>query len=367
MLEPMDTVTFMYVVDFFEDWSESLIELGGGFFLFAITITVITREAPWLSLQFQPKYNLEILSVKFGKYLAFLSLFVALVLIIAYTSGANLYQCGKPWLYTTIAYLHDAPVEEWWIACMYCVYVTYIAYFIANLRERHQENKEAILDATVAGDTNGDGKLSRSEWITMNGTDTGFDEADIKHDGQVDVATLTLHRHLTLVQWLYAVTLYLPVVCLLSTATIMDAISNTVPPDGNILGLNEATLAVVTVSAAPILYLVKAYAIPRIANLTIKTVAGSIDGLTSTTATLIIIARVFLTVIFPCVAAFVMSQNCYGLWHGFWTPCQTPSNFNSYVDIQYSFFNTTVQTLSGPSVCGPNYRHYYMDLRCMCP
>ena len=286
--EPMNTVPFMYAESTWDEWSTGFIELMLGLGMFLLSISAITREAPWMSFRFDSNHPLQVLQFKFIKYSAMSSVFIASVLIVIYSFGANLYACGTPWLRTTIAYVSDAPLIEWLTACMYCVFATYVAYFITKIRIlsaahlKRKQNEQVSADTSVvdgvlskgewiakygseessvvadvngvvsvgelsqhknfvSADMNGDCILSKEEWITQFGSEKGFVVADVNDDGNVSFDKIS-ERHLTWPQFLSAVILYFPALCLLSTFTIIDVISKAVPPGSNIFGFSAAVL-----------------------------------------------------------------------------------------------------------------------------
>ena len=198
---------------------------------------------------------------------------------------------------------------------MYCLYVAYTAYFISNIQIRHAELVQ------------------------------GRDDND---------------HLLTWTQWLYAITMYLPAVCLLSSTTVVDAIANSVPPDENIMHMSSSGLSAIQSAVAPVLFLVKAYVLPFIARLTIRVVTGSSDGFVSSQMRFIILARIFLTMVVPCISTLMTSQNCEGFWLLLWTTCQSPSQLDQYTDYKYTVGSyvgvNNIPIVQGTAICGSNYR-----------
>ncbi len=191
------------------------------------------------------------------------------------------------------------------------------------------------------------------------GSEKGFAECDKNGDGVVSFDEMSEH-HLTWSQWLFAIVLYLPTLCLLGSITIIDSIANSVPPGENILGFSSLTLTLVTALVAPVLCLVKAYALPLVTDITIRVVTGSTDEFRSARMAFIGSARTFLTIVVPCTATFLMSTNCLGFWLYLWTPCQTPSQFDANANLPWSLTKSTgsvsFNVLSSSSICGSNYR-----------
>ena len=380
--EPMNTVPFMYAESTWDEWSTGFIELMLGLGMFLLSISAITREAPWMSFRFDSNHPLQVLQFKFIKYSAMSSVFIASVLIVIYSFGANLYACGTPWLRTTIAYVSDAPLIEWLTACMYCVFVTYVVYFITKIRIRHGEYVEGNKTWMMKGEMG----MRVMIWRTRMQDDTqASGMARIKSEiecqsvesrrvsafKQLTHMRLMILRtkgddehHLTWSQYLIVVIIYLPALCLLSTFTIIDAISKAVPPDKNTFGFSATQLTFVSTVVGPVLFLVKSYVLPLVTDSTIQFVTGSTSSWISTRmiATRMrfnISARLFLTIIVPCVSTILMSQNCLGLWLLAWTPCQTPSDFDAYLTITSSIRGApviTFEVMSGSSICGSNYR-----------
>ena len=543
--DPMYPVKFLYAEKTWDEWKWSFLVLIAGTAMFLIVISAMTRKAPWMSFGFVSDHPLQVMQFEFTKYLATSSVFMGSVLIIIYFCGAHLYECGKPWLRTTIAYVYHHPLVEWTTAFMYCVFVTHIVYFITTFRIRHDEYLEGNKTRMVNGemgmrvmiwrtrmqdDTQASGmarikseiecqsvesrrvsafkllnhimvRLIKEEiamrldvwrslmrmdahakhfarqasrkrrtrdgdqaagvrllrqlmtlmvkgemgmrlmtWhLHMKDEDTtgacslsteardGGRAAGVrllhqimnrmmkgemgmrlmiwrlhmKDEDVVDACLLSvetrdedqasgvrlLHqimsrrvkgemgmrlmilrmkgddeRHLTWSQLLIAVIMYFPALCLLSTVTIIDAISNTVPPGDNILGLDDKALFYTSaVLVAPALFLVKAYVLPPVTDLTLRLAAGSTDELIATRTRFIIYARLFLTIVVPCVCTIIMSQNCHGGWRSLWKPCSpTSKKFDANAVISFMvgnvWYTDSVIVLKTSSICNPPYR-----------
>ena len=241
--------------------------------------------------------------------------------MILYYRGANLYQCGKPWLRTTIAYVSDAPLVEWVIACLYCVFVACSTYFIMKIRHRHLNMK------------------IRHRHLNSKNEESGIFKEKVTYG-----------------QWLLAVTLFFPCLCLLSTFTIIDAISNSLPPDDNSVRLSSGLLTVSQLLVGPALYLIKAYALPAVANMALHIAVGSTDGLELHAIQFVVLARSFLTFVVPAAVAFLVSQNCMGYWHEMWMPCANASIFDESSIIREGGGIIVFPILYGSEICGSDYR-----------
>lgn len=223
-----------------------------------------------------------------------------------YYSGANLVECGKPWLRITAAYLHGNPTAELAGAFIACVSFGLAAWSIRLLgaKTRHYHPVE-------------------------------------EYHPEVGVWR-------SIILWV----VWILVTLLLSVPTALYILSNSLPPDENVLHLGSAALLFFEKGAAPILYTISAWLVPPLARLIAKRVTGVPSVYyTQTAAHMMIFARLFVAILIPFATSLALNQQCFGLWLQLWGPCRDADTF----DITVMTFGIVTRVTQHDDVCWPGY------------
>eukprot|EP00658_Telonema_sp_P-2_P075320 TRINITY_DN6482_c0_g1_i9.p1 TRINITY_DN6482_c0_g1~~TRINITY_DN6482_c0_g1_i9.p1 ORF type:complete len:239 (-),score=43.55 TRINITY_DN6482_c0_g1_i9:146-862(-) len=134
----------------------------------------------------------------------------------------------------------------------------------------------------------------------------------------------------------------------------MYVVSTSVPPHSNTLGLSSAVLALFEHVGAPALYGVSALVVPPLARWGVNKVFGAPEP--HTTAKLMIVARLIVALVVPCVFVLLLNQDCFALWLQVWKPCAEPGRFDISTSPKILGRRLTIPVISQSEVCSPPYQ-----------
>ena len=209
---------------------------------------------------------------------------VWLPFIAVYYVSSNFYECGKPWLYSTIAYLHDAPEAEIVVALAACISVGLAAYGLRAL-EHHTKQVYPIPDHAYV---------------------------------------ISIRQQVVL--W----SVWIPVSLVLSVPMALYIFATVLPPH-NILGLTGWVLESFRYAAAPMLYVISALLIPPLSRWVVGVVCGvrAARKAPRIAADLMMAARLVVSLLVPFVMTVVFNMDCHAAWLQLWKPCHTEGMFDT--------------------------------------
>eukprot|EP00656_Telonema_subtile_P034594 TRINITY_DN38660_c0_g1_i1.p1 TRINITY_DN38660_c0_g1~~TRINITY_DN38660_c0_g1_i1.p1 ORF type:complete len:731 (+),score=135.56 TRINITY_DN38660_c0_g1_i1:262-2454(+) len=249
---------------------------------------------------FQPEHHVEVLQVYSSGLLSLASVVWLPILLPLYYTGGNYFECGKDWLYFTIAYLADDPAIEWGCAVAACGFAACCVLSIFALSNKVCRNMPTDQDA--------------EDLLTVS-----------------QVACMVL--------------VWLLLVCLFGTPSVLYVLSTSIPPDQNVFGLSAFALRAFEACAGGFLFLMSAYAIPAAAGLLTTCVTGRAHMLCE--MRLVMFARLMVVIVIPFIAVLLLTQACFGYWIKMWTPCaDNPTSFFTSVTV-FVAGNTTARITQG--------------------
>ena len=142
---------------------------------------------------------------------------------------------------------------------------------------------------------------------------------------------------------------WIAIVLVLSVPTALYILSNSLPPDDNVLSLGPTLLIFFEKGAAPILYTISAWLVPRLARLVVKRITGEPN--TKTAAQMMMLARLSTTLLIPFALILILDQQCFGLWLQLWSPCSDVGTF----DITIKTFIEVITVTRHNDICWPGY------------
>eukprot|EP00658_Telonema_sp_P-2_P075315 TRINITY_DN6482_c0_g1_i11.p1 TRINITY_DN6482_c0_g1~~TRINITY_DN6482_c0_g1_i11.p1 ORF type:complete len:239 (-),score=37.68 TRINITY_DN6482_c0_g1_i11:146-862(-) len=134
----------------------------------------------------------------------------------------------------------------------------------------------------------------------------------------------------------------------------MYVVSTSVPPHSNTLGLSADVLAFFEHVGAPALYGVSALVVPPLAHWGVNRVCGAPEP--HTAAKLMIVARLIVALVVPCVFVLLLNQDCFALWLQVWKPCAEPGRFDISTSPKILGRRLTIPVISQSEVCSPPYQ-----------
>ena len=264
-------------------------------------------------------HKLVLVRLQCAKALAVWSLALSCVVMPLFYKGANLYECGKPWMYLTAAYLADPSIE------MAAAVLACLSFGIAAWCVR-------LLQDSV-------GNLYES-----------------KCDDEPPATTCRM-----IILWM----LWSVITLFLSIPSALYIVSTSLPP-GGIFG--SVSLLFFQHAAAPALYSISAVFIPPLSRWAVERVTGLPRP--STAAYLMIFARHMVTLVVPFVMVLLLSQGCQARWLELWSPCQESSTFDISVTVSAAANRasgagtTEIQVTKHSEVCDPASNPRYGHGRC---
>ena len=263
-------------------------------------------------------HNLVQVRFHCAKALAMWSAGLLLVVIPIFYKGAHLYECGKPWMYFTAAYLYNDLSLQIVLAVVACLSHGIAAFGIRLLETVVSDLYESIPD------------------------------------------TPTTSR-LTAVLW----ALWLVITLILSIPSALYIVSTSLPPGGF---LGSTTLLIFQHAAAPALYSISAVCIPPLARWVVRKVTG--ESRPCTAARLMIFARLMVTLVVPFGMVLLLSQGCQARWLMLWSPCREEGTFDISVTVPIAATNTSnagsnsISITQHSEVCDPARNTRYGSGRC---
>eukprot|EP00658_Telonema_sp_P-2_P056833 TRINITY_DN4527_c0_g4_i1.p1 TRINITY_DN4527_c0_g4~~TRINITY_DN4527_c0_g4_i1.p1 ORF type:complete len:1040 (-),score=151.75 TRINITY_DN4527_c0_g4_i1:126-3245(-) len=244
--------------------------------------------------------------------------------ITLYCLGSKWYECGKPWLYSTAAYLAEDPALELAVAATTCASAAGASFLVHGLgkliarvsMDSPAQNSNALANPPGPGPTWPRRTVVWGVWIATS--------------------------------------------LVLSTPTALYVVGTTLPPNNNTLGLSRAVLEFFQHAAGPMLYGVSALLVPPLA----RAVAGE-TNCNGMTTSLILAARFLVTLLVPFVLVVLLNQQCLAFWLRLWQPCHISGHFDVSADLPYRINTTfaglklrdpTYRIISHSAVCDPAYR-----------
>jgi hypothetical protein len=249
----MRDVLFLSIPDPWEQWQSQVYEVLGGTALLFATVIWVTDRSPGSFFCFTPSCDVVRLHLQCFKALVCWSAVMLVVLVPIYYTGANYFECGNLWLYSTLGYLWGDLVCEWACAVACCVGVAM-----------------AVLSI--------DGLHSFASKMSFGGQGAEADSEAAKPARLV----------LLLLGWAM-------VVCLLGTPSVVYAASLSLPSD-NTLGLSSDVIQVFHRGAGIVLFITSAYIVPPLSR-----AASKWAGVLSCGSQLIMAARLFVTLLAPFI------------------------------------------------------------------
>ena len=118
-------------------------------------------------------------------------------------------------------------------------------------------------------------------------------------------------------RWGLVFVLWLAIVGVLSMPSVAYALSLSLPPDQNSLGMGSATLELFQHSIGLVLYLISAFALPKLARKVIECfAASSMDeaSIAEQAGELMMLARFVIVVVAPSLTVLLTTQSCFAKW-----------------------------------------------------
>ena len=129
----MRDTPFLSAQPFLKEWKWSIVEAGAGTVVLLAVVLWLTKCHPIGFFCFSrmglnehgavltndnmtTAISILDIDLKAARILAAWALLACAVLVPVFITGANFFECGKSWLYPTIAYLADSPAQEWAVA-----------------------------------------------------------------------------------------------------------------------------------------------------------------------------------------------------------------------------------------------------------
>jgi len=323
--EPMHAAPAMYVSSEVDQWTGEIMYAAIGLpLLFCCLLAVYGRALPEFFI-FKPDQGLEQFQWWSTKAIGTMSVVFLLVLVPLYAEGANLYECGERGLkITTITYLSDSPVIEWFVAVIACAAV--VAQSFLLVATRHE------VDTNIPEDI-----VSKKE---------------MPCGSSVKI-----------------VLMWCVVSLLFSVPTVLYTLSTALPAD-NTLGLNATSLEVFNQAAAILLYLIVVIIGPFVAEWVVSKVTGEADGHDSLTTRMVLMTRLMVGVVVPTVVTILFNNECLGWWLYLWQPCADySSSFDVLVQLKldghfdyndnlayFNRVNSTYQVTTHSQICDPAWK-----------
>eukprot|EP00658_Telonema_sp_P-2_P037415 TRINITY_DN26917_c0_g1_i2.p1 TRINITY_DN26917_c0_g1~~TRINITY_DN26917_c0_g1_i2.p1 ORF type:complete len:552 (-),score=69.14 TRINITY_DN26917_c0_g1_i2:16-1671(-) len=305
-------VRFLYYISWWDTWNLAL--MSGAVMLCCSAAILLVLGRDGLMRLLRSTHDTVWVRLQMSKWLCVWSGVWVPPTVGLYYSGANLYECGKPWLYTTAAYLDADSTVEWLLAAAACLGSGLAAYSVRALDSYTMDTKQ------------------------------------LSENGSTNV--LPIRKRLLL--W----GVWVPVSLALSVPTAMYIVSTSVPPR-NTLGLSSVVLAFFQRVGAPALYGVSALVVPPLARWGVNKVCGAPQP--HTTVKLMIVARLIVALVVPCMFVLLLNQDCFALWLRVWEPCADEGRFEISTALELEGQHVTIPATSQREVCSPPYQ---LDGRC---
>ena len=274
-------VTFLYYTSWWESWWPSLVTVlvglvaGGSLLLWLwkmhgfdvhqllSSAAAETRIRVWCSM-----------------CLAKCSIFWVPVMIV-YFAGSHLYECGKPWLYLTAAYLDSNSAVELVVALGVCIAAGVAAYSVRALESQVEQ---------------------------------------LHSDKQKEMLTDVISARRQVLVWC----VWIPISFVLSAPIALYIVATTLPPQDNVWNIPAWALDLFRYAAAPFLYIISALLVPPLSRFVSHSVGGIKDS--SVAVQLMIGARLLVSVLVPFVMVIIFNQQCNAFWLQLWRPCTVDSS-----------------------------------------
>jgi len=124
--------------------------------------------------------------------------------------------------------------------------------------------------------------------------------------------------------------MWLPTALVLSVPVMVSMLSQSMPPDDNVLGLHHSLLSAADVAGGAMLYLIKSYPIPILAH-ALTSLAYGDPAPRNTAGRLMMLANFITAILIPTATVLATNQECFGGWLSLWRPCEDPSSFDTSV------------------------------------
>lgn len=280
-------VRFIYYAGWWQSWGVSLVAVSTGLCVLApIVCFMSSGRDVWQVFSHDTKAVVQVRLIC-AKGLGLVSLVWGSVLLGLFVAGANMYACGKPWLYTTAAYLYDDPKIELAVAVTACLVAGCAGWGVRMLDQRARQLYSPVPLTAVSP------PLSRQMLLWS---------------GWVGISLV------------------------LSVPTGLYTVSTSLPAN-NTLGLSRTLLDFFHYCAGPALYVTSALLVPPLARWSVPAAFGQRDP--DTEARLMIVARLFVALLVPVLVTLWFNQACFALWLQSWQPCSESGTFNIDVSLEY--------------------------------
>lgn len=344
-------------------WRDSLVEAGAGLLALMVGVLVVTRcqwqgffrfrasTVPYVLLEVRAAWMMVLASVIFMS-----------ILLPTFLSGANFYECGRPWLHTTITYLHDAAAEEWVTAVCFCGFAAAATIGILFLRKWLDEHDDAINIAENRAVLDATNRFGEALMPEEPGSEEVMPVEPVVDEAvKVDAAKNPPEQPAS---WLWTTTVILGWMVLLLVLCLPSgiyAVSASLPGGDNTLGLSSTWLEFDEAAIYAVVYVVSSYIVPLTARR-----AATCIGRRHWAPALMVGARLMLYTLVPFVVVLVTHQNCHQMWLTLWKPCQSAAAFDITAGVYHqkashhgnrTFYDITFATpvLQHIDICQPSY------------
>ena len=285
-------------------------------------------------VSFTPVGNVEKLQVRSAQVVAAWAVLALSILVPIYIKGANLYECGKPFLYVTSAYLYNDPLMEWAAATAACCSGGLLGFVVTEvLSECHkieppksdeQWARLSVLQGEVFEEEVAISTETQSLPIYISQLVSFFTE----EGAQSEDSTAGLERHnYTTSSKVWLASWWTVVLCALSVPSVIYCIGTSLPGGANRLGLSTFVLESFQFGSGAFLSVVNSFVIPGLAKTFImKANAGVPDR--NAAVKLSMATRTFITLIVPFVCVQIMNQMCFASWVLLWDGCASSESFS---------------------------------------
>lgn len=294
-------VTFLYAQSFWVEWQLDIFPVVASLLALPLLLCFgMSREglARWQQFfvfrpaKSHPVARMEMLAAKLMS--ACICPWVV-VLVPLYVVGSQWLECGKVWLYTTIAYISSGEVE-WAIAAASCGFTACAAASINTLNRGLQEWTD-----------------EQNSWYAQSHTYSNK------------------QRILTFVLWS-------AVIAVVSLPQILYVLSTAIAPNENAAHLNGTMLTFSHSFSGFVLFLINAYVLPPAAYRVIQLVRQDVDRASGQPSRedealaikLIMAGRFLVALVLPAVFIILFQQDCCSWWVNLWTKCTNDPNSFQY-------------------------------------
>ena len=289
-------VTFLYYTSWWESWRLSLVTVlvglvaGGSLLLWLWRV----HGFDWHQLVSSAAAETRI-RLWCSMCLAKCSVFWVPI-VIAHYAGSHLYECGKPWLYLTAAYLDSDSAVEIVVAVGVCIASGVAAYSVRALESQVEQ---------------------------------------LYSDRQKEKLTDPISACRQVLVWCA----WIPISFVLSAPIALHIVATTLPPQDNVWNIPVWALELFRYAAAPFLYIISALLVPPLSRFVSHSVGGIKDS--SIAVQLMIVARLLVSVLVPFVMVVIFNQQCNAFWLQLWRPCtEDSSTFDISLTLPFQIVRT---------------------------